>query len=139
MGTQKEFLSLKMKSNENDLISELTRENEDREIKVSNMRKKMRRRRRSSNMSTKRKNYPNTISSDAKKSRSSLPGLNFTNILQVRFLFDNASRRFSLVTFCRKKHFRTKNALIKCWWNWRLGSISSTFYVQLLRTLIPKA
>ncbi len=31
-----------------------------------------------------------------------------------------ARKGFSLVTFWRKKHFRTKNASIKCWWNWHL-------------------
>ncbi len=27
----------------------------------------------------------------------------------------------------------TKNLYVKCWWNWHLGSKSSTFYEQLLR------
>ncbi len=27
---------------------------------------------------------------------------------------------------------------IQCWWNWHLGSISSTIYLQLLRSIIPK-
>jgi len=29
--------------------------------------------------------------------------------------------------------------LVKCWWNWLLGLISSTFYALLLRAHIPKA
>jgi len=40
------------------------------------------------------------------------------------FLYGSALRRFSLVTFWLwwkdfggKKHFRTKNACLKCWWN----------------------
>jgi hypothetical protein len=38
------------------------------------------------------------------------PGVNFINILSARFSYESASRSFFLVTFWRKKHFRTKNA-----------------------------
>jgi len=39
---------------------------------------------------------------------------------------------------CRN-NVRTKNLHVKCWWNWHLGSNSSTFYSKLLRAQIPKA
>jgi len=45
-------------------------------------------------------------------------GVNFINILPTRFSYESASRRFSLVTIWRKKHFRMKKARVKCWWNW---------------------
>ncbi len=34
------------------------------------------------------------------------------------------------VMFWRKKHFRMKNAIVKCRWNWLEVSISPTFYKQ---------
>jgi len=47
-----------------------------------------------------------------------LPRINFINILRTRFLYESALSSYSLVTFWQKKHFCTKNAYIKCWWNW---------------------
>ncbi len=39
-----------------------------------------------------------------------------------------------------QKHFCTKKARVKCWWNWylRVHSISSSFYKHLLLVHIPK-
>jgi len=44
--------------------------------------------------------------------------------------------KLSLEKSCAK-HFCTKKGSIKCWQNWYLGSISSTFYTKLLRQQIP--
>ena len=47
----------------------------------------------------------------------------------------------SLLNPARKKsdlNLPAQKLLIKCWWNRPLGSISPTFYEQLLRTQIPK-
>jgi len=46
------------------------------------------------------------------------PGVNFINILPESFLYENASRSFSLVMFWQKKHFHMKKARVKHWWNW---------------------
>jgi len=59
-------------------------------------------------------------------------GVNFINILCVHFSYQSALRSFSLVKFWWKKHFRTKNACVKCWWNWPQGSILPTFYEKLI-------
>ncbi len=40
-------------------------------------------------------------------------------------------QRFTRAFFIRKVRFWQQNFV--CWWNWHLGSISSTFFVQLLR------
>jgi len=46
------------------------------------------------------------------------------------FLYESAFCRQDVT---REKHFHTKNARKKWWWNWLQVSISSTFYEQLLR------
>jgi len=38
---------------------------------------------------------------------------------------------FSIVTFWRKKHFRTKNAHVKCWWNWRQLALAINLQLAL--------
>ncbi len=56
----------------------------------------------------------------------STPWVNFINILHVHFSRKSKLSSFSLVTFwlwqkdLGNKHFCTKNARIKCWWNWHL-------------------
>jgi len=42
-------------------------------------------------------------------------------------------KSFFLVAFWLWTNFRTKNARVKCWWNWHLESISSTFYPRVFR------
>jgi len=55
--------------------------------------------------------------------------VNFINVLRARFSYEIFGAKndeagfwvwncFSLVTFWRKKIFRTKNARVKRWWNW---------------------
>jgi len=70
------------------------------------------------------------------------PGLYFINILRVRFSYESAFLNrclcFSLVTFWQKKHFRTKTARIKCWWNWPQGSIKNVGSRSKFRLRPPK-
>jgi len=59
----------------------------------------------------------------------------FTRAFFVQNFGAKKQKCFSLVTFLAKKHFRTKNAHVKCWWNWYLGSISPTFWSKRQREL----
>ncbi len=47
-------------------------------------------------------------------------GVNFTNILGAHFLYKSLLISFSLLTVWLWTNFCTKNALVKCWWNWPL-------------------
>ncbi len=48
------------------------------------------------------------------------PVVNFINVLRARFSYETS---YSLVKFWQKRHFRTKNVRIKCWWNLHLWAI----------------
>ncbi len=49
------------------------------------------------------------------------------------FFVQSALRSFSLVTIWQIKHFRKKNVLVKCWWNWHQEDLSAV-YLQTLDT-----
>ncbi len=69
-------------------------------------------------------------------------GVNFINILWGAFLYESVlCSSSSLIRvlpciFCARK--LVKKLFVKCWWNWLQGSISPTFYKQLLCMQIPK-
>ncbi len=48
------------------------------------------------------------------------PVVNFINVLHVRFSYETS---YALVKFWQKRHFRMKNARVKCWWNGHLWAI----------------
>jgi len=60
------------------------------------------------------------------------PVVNFINILRAAFALKKLQSQLKLDKSCAK-HFGTKKACIKCWWNWHLKSISQTIYKQFLR------
>jgi len=47
-----------------------------------------------------------------------IQGVNFINILCLHFLYVNKLSSFSLLRVWLWTNFRTKNVLVKCWWNW---------------------
>jgi len=70
------------------------------------------------------------------------PLVNFSNILRTAFwtIFWRqkiSNPKHNFVIFDDK--ISAKNAHIKCWWNWHLPSISSTFYVRIFRTNVVLA
>jgi len=60
-------------------------------------------------------------------------GVNFINLFHAHFLYESG---FCCQNVTREKHFRTKNVLVKGWWNWQLVSISSTFYARFFHSKI---
>ena len=66
------------------------------------------------------------------------PGVNYTNILQARFLYRSFFCSFAVVTawvwfsLWILKRNQQKKLLVICWWNWLQVWISPTFYEQLL-------
>ncbi len=54
------------------------------------------------------------------------------------FFVQGALCSIALVTF-GLYYLLAQKLCVKCWWNWHLGSISSTLFVQLLHLQIPKA
>jgi hypothetical protein len=69
------------------------------------------------------------------------PGVNFINILQAALRLPDpksTKRTVKLLVFLCFWDLRVQKRLVKCWWNWHLGSKSPTFNTQLLQTQIPK-
>jgi len=75
-----------------------------------------------------------------------LMALIISSLLEARCLFHQhftgaffVQKCLSLFTFRQKKHFRPKNARVKCWWHWLQGSISPLFNEQLTQSESFKA
>jgi len=58
------------------------------------------------------------------------PRVNFIDVLLVHFWYESQLSSFSLLRVWLWMNFCTKNASVKCWWNWLLP-ISPAFYKQL--------
>jgi len=71
------------------------------------------------------------------------PGFNLINVLRATFInvnLNSIKRYWQLnCIFLRFQGMCVQKLLLKPWWNWHLGSISSMFYIQLLRSRSPKA
>jgi len=66
------------------------------------------------------------------------PGVNFNNFLCAGFFYESVIHNF-MVLFSLFWHFYdesifSKKLLVKCWWNWLLWSISSTYYACVFCT-----
>jgi len=76
-----------------------------------------------------------TITFDSKVvSSSDLPSISSTfyaRLFRTKFWCQKTKVLFSL-PFWRKKHFRMKNASVKCWWNWHLVEIKLHVYFFFL-------
>jgi len=65
------------------------------------------------------------------------PGVNFINILHRNFaliFWWQKLQSWNVTRESSAKHFRTKNACVKCLWNWLQVSISPTIYDQIFCT-----
>ena len=69
-------------------------------------------------------NGANEISVDGEIERSEAE-VNFINILWAAYMPISFPPKILTQTVSTAKHFCTKKLLVKCWWNWHLGSISS--------------
>jgi len=52
-----------------------------------------------------------------------------------RFFVRKSFWQLFLVTFWQKKHFRTKNAHVKCWWNWPQTNFLTAWRSSIVRIL----
>jgi len=69
----------------------------------------------------------------------SIPAVIFINAKRTNVMYKIAFQQLFLLTCYCQKDVHMKNALIKCWWNWYLQSISSTFFARVFRTnFLPK-
>jgi len=70
-------------------------------------------------------------------------GVNFIDMFTQRFYVPRFQKRkkdwWLDRIFCAFWDLLAQKLWVKHWWNWHKGSISSTFYIQLLLKQIPKA
>jgi len=71
---------------------------------------------------------------------SSIKGVNFVNVLSAPFsykhLFGSFFSSYMYVEKSCTKHFQTKNARVKCWWNWHKGSAANSIKLWICQKQI---
>jgi len=82
-----------------------------------------------------------TYKKSAQKTRAktlvkSTPGVNFINILSVRFSYKSLLSSFYLLRVLLWTNFCTKNLRVQCWWNRHQGRNSQNFLRQICKIFI---